>query len=83
MFNRYGLGMLPVGEAFLAWSLNARPWIGPPLPPRRDWEPLMLPGWRFAYHLLTALLLAGLFSGEIIAAARRRRQATRSSSPTD
>ena len=60
LFDRYGAGVLPVGEAFLAWTTYAHPWVGPP-PEPAEWDAIMLPGWRFIWHLLSALLLAGLF----------------------
>jgi hypothetical protein len=31
--RRYALGLLPIGDAFLAWSKTARPWVAPPLRP--------------------------------------------------
>jgi hypothetical protein len=32
--KRYAFGLLPIGDAFLAWSKTARPWVGPsPSPP--------------------------------------------------
>ncbi|MGW4940061.1 hypothetical protein ACWEOZ_00525 [Actinoplanes sp. NPDC004185] len=57
--KRYAAGALPIGDAFLAWSKTARPWVaGPPVP---------LPGvvdrfWRLPFLALLALavLLAWL-----------------------
>jgi hypothetical protein len=52
--KRYALGLLPVGDAFLAWSKTARPWIaGPPDPP-----PAGIPRW-WALPLLSLLLVVG------------------------
>ncbi|MFC4590823.1 hypothetical protein [Sphaerisporangium corydalis] len=50
--KRYAFGLLPIGDAFLAWSKTARPWVtrAPPAPPDR-----LSPLWRLP---LLALLLA-------------------------
>ncbi|WP_043961924.1 hypothetical protein [Micromonospora haikouensis] len=52
--RRYAIGVLPVGDAFLAWSKTARPWVAdqpdPPPATVRWW-------WRLP--LLAALLLVG------------------------
>jgi hypothetical protein len=53
--KRYGFGVLPVGDAFLAWSKTAHPWLAPaaePPPPSISWW------WRLP--LLCLLLLVGL-----------------------
>ncbi|EWC58219.1 putative hydrolase [Actinokineospora spheciospongiae] len=45
--KRYGFGLLPIGDAFLAWSKTARPWVvpTPPAPPANVssawWLPLV------------------------------------------
>jgi hypothetical protein len=53
--KRYALGLLPIGDAFLAWSKTARPWIaGPPDPP-----PAGVPWW-WALPLLSLLLAVGV-----------------------
>lgn len=70
--GRYGFGLLPVGEAFVAWTKTTTPWVGPE-PTPGEWESIMLPGWRFVWHLLSALLLAVIFAGEILAALRARK----------
>ncbi|MFI7435629.1 hypothetical protein [Micromonospora haikouensis] len=72
--RRYAFGVLPVGDAFLAWSKTARPWVAdqpdPPPATVRWW-------WRLP--LLAALLLVGALGWlpELIRsaarAARRRR----------
>lgn len=55
----YAAGLLPVGDAFLAWSKVARPWLtevpSPEYTAVRPWW------WRWPYHLLTLTLLAGLW----------------------
>ncbi|MEO3775301.1 hypothetical protein ABGB16_00315 [Micromonospora sp. B11E3] len=53
--RRYALGALPVGDAFLAWSKTARPWVAaPPDPPPATVR------WWWRLPLLSALLLVGL-----------------------
>jgi hypothetical protein len=56
--RRYLGGQLPIGDAFLAWSLTARPWITQPNPV--DTGPTWT--WRIPWHLtawaLTAPFLA-------------------------
>ncbi len=53
--KRYLFGVLPVGDAFLAWSKTARPWIAPPgaldLPPVVRWW------WRLPAHALSLVLV--------------------------
>ncbi|WFE59932.1 hypothetical protein [Micromonospora sp. WMMD712] len=75
--RRYAFGVLPVGDAFLAWSKTARPWVAdqpdPPPATVRWW-------WRLP--LLAALLLVGALGWlpELVrspARAARRRGATR------
>ncbi|MCX4474334.1 hypothetical protein OOK41_29180 [Micromonospora sp. NBC_01655] len=52
--RRYALGVLPVGDAFLAWAKTARPWVAdPPDPPPASVR------WWWRLPLLSALLLAG------------------------
>ncbi|MER5700808.1 hypothetical protein ABT023_02435 [Micromonospora sp. NPDC002296] len=52
--RRYALGVLPVGDAFLAWAKTARPWVAdPPDPPPATVR------WWWRLPLLSALLLAG------------------------
>ncbi|MDG4829073.1 hypothetical protein O7627_07100 [Solwaraspora sp. WMMD1047] len=52
--RRYALGLLPIGDTFLAWSKTARPWLAtPPAPPaERSWT------WRLP--LLAVLLSIAL-----------------------
>jgi hypothetical protein len=53
--KRYALGLLPVGDAFLAWSKAAAPWTTPtPAAP-----PAVISAW-WRLPLLTLLLLIGL-----------------------
>ncbi|WP_199822058.1 hypothetical protein [Streptomyces sp. NRRL S-37] len=52
--KRYAFGLLPVGDAFLAWSKTARPWVAPvPAPP-----PAAVPAW-WRVPLLSLLVLSG------------------------
>ncbi|MFC4117672.1 hypothetical protein [Nonomuraea zeae] len=52
--KRYAFGLLPIGDAFLAWSKTARPWVAsPPAPPGAS----VAPWWRVP--LLALLALAG------------------------
>ncbi|MFY1700480.1 hypothetical protein ACN28G_01790 [Micromonospora sp. WMMA1923] len=65
--KRYALGALPIGDAFLAWSKTARPWVAdPPAPP-----PANVSGW-WRLPLLTALLGLALLPWTPLLAARRR-----------
>ncbi|MFI6080970.1 hypothetical protein ACIBBB_08325 [Streptomyces sp. NPDC051217] len=52
--KRYALGLLPIGDAFVAWSKTARPWVAEP----QDPPPAHLSSlWRLP--LLALLLVAG------------------------
>lgn len=80
--RRYAFGVLPVGDAFLAWSKTARPWVAvPPDPP-----PATVPWW-WRLPLLAALLLVGALGWlpELIRssahAVRRRRRRGRPGGP--
>ncbi|MEO3868681.1 hypothetical protein ABGB18_07620 [Nonomuraea sp. B12E4] len=53
--KRYAFGLLPIGDAFLAWSKTARPWVTPVPPPP---APSLSPWWRFP--LLAALAVIGI-----------------------
>ena len=57
--KRYAFGMMPVGDAFLVWSKNARPWIATPssasLPPAASWW------WRLPWHGLSLLVIVRLW----------------------
>ena len=66
--RRYAFGVLPVGDAFVAWSKTAQPWVSAkpePLPPDlTQW-------WRLP--LLAVLLVAGALP--LLLLVRRRRLA--------
>lgn len=67
--KRYAFGVMPVGDAFLAWSKTARPWVASPptAPPPPD-----VPGW-WQLPLLAGLLVVGLLPWVPWLVARRRR----------
>nr|WP_221383076.1 hypothetical protein [Actinoplanes polyasparticus] len=66
--KRYAFGAAPVGDAFLAWSKSARPWVAAtPEPPSR-----VLSRW-WQLPLLTLFLAVGLAPWLLAAALRRRR----------
>jgi hypothetical protein len=52
--KRYAFGLLPIGDAFLAWSKSATPWYGPVLPAAHT--PLLPPTWRLPFQLVSLLL---------------------------
>jgi hypothetical protein len=65
--RRYAFGVEPVGDAFLAWSKSARPWVAaPPAAPPR----VLSRWWRLP--LLTLLLAIGAAPWLVRAAYRRR-----------
>lgn len=57
--KRYAAGVLPIGDAFLAWSKTARPWVAAPPAPL---PPAVNRTWRLPFLALLALavLLAWL-----------------------
>ncbi|MEV6630919.1 hypothetical protein AB0M54_09220 [Actinoplanes sp. NPDC051470] len=55
--RRYAFGVLPVGDAFVAWSKSARPWVStPPAGPPPDLV------WWWWVPVLTVLLAIAFFS---------------------
>ncbi|WP_433372644.1 hypothetical protein [Streptosporangium sp. CA-115845] len=52
--KRYAFGLLPIGDAFLAWSKTARPWVTPTPPP-----PPASISWWWRIPLLSLLVLIG------------------------
>ncbi|MFI6695516.1 hypothetical protein ACIBLA_27965 [Streptomyces sp. NPDC050433] len=66
--KRYAFGLVPIGDAFVAWSKTARPWVTePPEPP-----PAHLSSW-WRLPLLSLLLLIGVVPW--VPALRRQRLA--------
>ncbi|MBU2662699.1 hypothetical protein KOI35_04190 [Actinoplanes bogorensis] len=69
--KRYAFGAAPIGDAFLAWSKTARPWVAaPPQPASR-----VLSRW-WQLPLLTLFVAVGLTPWLIGAARRRHRPAS-------
>lgn len=70
--KRYAFGLLPVGDAFLAWAKTARPWLGttpPPAPvPPIDWW------WRLPFALLSLLAALLAWLPALLPRWRRRRR---------
>ncbi|MEV4223782.1 hypothetical protein [Nonomuraea sp. NPDC049725] len=67
--KRYAFGLMPIGDAFLAWSKTALPWVTPPPSPP---EATVSPWWPAP---LLALLLAIGAAPWLPAVIRRRRAA--------
>jgi hypothetical protein len=66
--KRYALGMLPIGDGFLAWSTAAPAAAGhggPLPPPVPAW-------WRLTWHVPSLLVLAGLWYAPLRTLRRRR-----------
>jgi hypothetical protein len=53
--RRYAFGLVPIGDAFLAWSKSARPWVIEP-----SAAPPSALSWWWRLPLLTVFLLAGI-----------------------
>ncbi|WFE63983.1 hypothetical protein [Micromonospora sp. WMMD714] len=51
--RRYAFGLLPIGDAFLAWSKTARPWVSAPADPP---PATVAPWWRTPLVALLVLL---------------------------
>jgi hypothetical protein len=65
--KRYAFGVLPLGDAFLAWSKSARPWVNP--------TPTgTAPGVRWWWRLPLLGLLTAVAVGPWLAVAVRRRR---------
>ena len=74
--KRYAFGLLPIGDAFLAWSKTARPWVAPaPAAP-----PAQL-GWWWRVPLLSLLAVLGAAPWLPALARRRHRRPGRPGIP--
>lgn len=69
--KRYAFGLVPIGDAFLAWSKSAVPGPGP------GPEPVLTPFWRVPLLTLMLLLGAGPWIPAIRRSVRRRQRADR------
>jgi hypothetical protein len=67
--KRYAFGLVPIGDAFLAWSKTARPWVAPPPSP----PPASISAW-WRTPLLLLLAVVGALPW-LPALVRRRRAA--------
>jgi hypothetical protein len=54
--KRYGLGTLPVGEAFLVWSNTAQPWISE-VPEEMGGEAIIGEGWVWRWHVVSGVVV--------------------------
>lgn len=62
--KRYALGMLPVGDAFLAWSKSARPLTRPAM--TDAYSPVVSEWYRWRWHGLAAFFLLLLWLGPLL-----------------
>jgi hypothetical protein len=69
--RRYAFGALPIGDAFLAWSKTAAPWVAAP-----PTAPTQVVSFWWRLPLLTFFLLLGTAPWLAGAARRRRRSAS-------
>lgn len=55
----YGFGVLPVGDAFAAWSKSSHAWLQPdPSIDEFAYDPIVPQGWRMRLHLLSLALIS-------------------------
>lgn len=74
--KRYAFGLLPIGDAFLAWSKTARPWVAaPPDPPPAGIQ------WWWKLPLLSLLLAVGALPWTPWLIRRRRTRAASATGP--
>jgi hypothetical protein len=50
----YAFGLLPIGDAFVAWSRSSVPWLEPV--PAVNYDPLVPWWWRLPFHTISFLL---------------------------
>lgn len=70
--KRYALGLLPVGDAFLAWAVTARRWVSP-VPSVVHASAAVPRWWRLPWHLATLSLLVPVWTVALLLTARARR----------
>ncbi|HNT73544.1 MAG TPA: glycosyl hydrolase family 18 protein [Anaerolineae bacterium] len=70
--KRYAFGLLPVGDAFLVWAKNARPWVASPSV--AEFPAVIHPWWRLPIHATALLLILGLWSPCYLASWLRKRR---------
>lgn len=68
--KRYAFGMLPVGDAFLAWSKSARPLTRPAR--TETYSPVVSEWFRWPWHGVALLLLVLLWIGPLLRWVRGR-----------
>jgi hypothetical protein len=69
--KRYAAGLLPIGDAFLAWSKTARPWTSAPVVPPPS---AVSPWWRVPLLTLLALVGTAPWLPSLLRGIRRRAQ---------
>jgi hypothetical protein len=57
--KRYALGVLPTGDAFLAWAKSSIPWTFSPAP--TTFAPVAASGWRLPIHVVSGVVVGGLW----------------------
>ncbi len=57
--KRYALGVLPTGDAFLAWAKSSMPWTFSPAP--TTFAPVATTWWRLPIHVVSGIVVGGLW----------------------
>jgi hypothetical protein len=68
--KKYAFGMLPVGDAFLAWSKSARPLTRPAQ--KETYSPVVSEWFRWPWHAVALLFLVLLWIGPVLRWVRGR-----------
>ncbi len=58
--KRYALGVLPIGDAFLAWAKSSRAWISPSV--SQVFTPVVQPTWRLPFQVITFVVVLLVWS---------------------